>query len=378
MDKFQLRLFYLVMKKVNVSIVGAKGYSGAQLVQLFVTHPNIQWHSFLYHDDRPHECADIAPNFGIWKNEVKGLSIQEFLSKKQECDIVFLATPNDVSLNLAPRFIKAGYHTIDLSGAFRLNSFGFDQGKKLYQDFYKLDHNQKESLESAIYGLQPWAGSLSKKVKQGPLLVANPGCYVTSVLMPLIFLFKTNLFESEIIVDAKSGTSGAGKKMIEGLIFSEMVDNFYPYKIGNHQHRPEMEMFCKAFSGHACHIEFVPHLLPTFRGIQSTIYLKIKKEFMKLSNAEMNTIIENEYEKSYSNYPLFKFGRIEELGSLLTLRAIQRSPCVYSGYKKTDRSFIVSSFVDNLMKGAASQAIENLNSMLDLPLWTGLLKENKK
>ncbi|OYZ11894.1 MAG: hypothetical protein B7Y39_19285 [Bdellovibrio sp. 28-41-41] len=207
-----------------------------------------------------------------------------------------------------------------------------------------------------------------------PFLVANPGCYVTSVLMAIIPLLQQGLIdEKSIIVDAKSGASGAGKKANENLLFSELYSDFYPYKVLQHQHVPEMEMYLDMFSKKGSKVVFTPHLLPVFRGILSTCYVKWSDSVRGLTVGEKKLRVKNAYATVYENYPLVEFGDMKEMQKKISVKAIASTCLTAIGYDLDADNLIVFSALDNLLKGAASQAVENLNSIYGFPQSESLL-----
>ena len=270
-------------------------------------------------------------------------------------DVVFLATPAEVSLELAPKIIAAGKKVIDLSGAFRLKYND-------YQKWYGFHHSALNFLAEAQYGLSPWAGPASSSVR----LVANPGCYATAILMALIPLLKNGLIQADtVVIDAKSGATGAGRKASESMIFSEVSGECLPYKVGRHQHYPEIQEGLLSYAGQTIEAHFTTSLLPVRRGIIAGIYLKTQ---MGVSEAMIGAV----YEDAYRNYDLVKVRSLKNQNMQSSLKKVVGTAQTHISYELQDSRLYIFACIDNLMKGAASQAIENLNRICDWPLETGL------
>ncbi|NJL25180.1 MAG: N-acetyl-gamma-glutamyl-phosphate reductase [Calothrix sp. SM1_5_4] len=262
-------------------------------------------------------------------------------------DIVFLATPAETSLRLAPRILHEGKTVIDLSGAFRLREHD-------YETWYGFRHTEFELLREADYGVVPYCGPARPETR----LIANPGCFATAVTLALIPLLKHGLVEPRgLVIDAKSGTTGGGRKASENLLFSEVSEDCLPYRVGRHQHWPEIREATLRHTGQEPDAHFATHLLPVRRGIIAGIYAKTKATGLDEIAAA--------YEAEYGAYPLVRHGR--DVSRLAKLTSVTRTPYTHISYALSDGKLYVFSVIDNLMKGAASQAIENLNRVLDLP-----------
>ena len=329
-------------RKITTSIVGARGYSGLELSRLLLRHPSVKLtHCFA---TQQFSLSDDLLDFGVEK--VVCLTDDQIMSNLT--DVVFLATPAEVSLKLAPPILAAGKTVIDLSGAFRLK-------KNDYNKWYNMNHTETAQLAAADYGLMPFAGPL-KKTNQ---LISNPGCYATAISMALIPLLKRNLIDTNhIVIDAKSGTTGAGRKASENLLFSEVGENCLPYKVGQHQHLPEVQEAIETFAGVTIDPHFSTHLLPVKRGIIAGIYAT-----SLTTDIEQ---VEKAFAEEYASYELVRFGR--ELPKLASLSKVVGTPYTHISYQLVGQKLYVFSVIDNLLKGAASQAVENLNRFLDLPL----------
>jgi N-acetyl-gamma-glutamyl-phosphate reductase len=338
------------MQVKTASIVGARGYSGQELARLLLNHPAVKL-NYAFATQAFDLSAEI---FDDRAKAVKCLSDDQLFSNVT--DIVFLATPAEVSMNLAPKLMDKGAFVIDLSGAFRLKAADISK-------WYGFEHTARLQLAAADYGLAPFCGPLPKNVQ----LVANPGCYATSISMALIPLLKRGLIETEsLVIDAKSGTTGAGRKAVETQLFAEVTGECLPYRVGKHQHLPEIQEAVAQFSSKTIDPHFNTHLLPVKRGIIASIYAK--------TSAKSLDQIEAAYAEEFANYKLVRFGR--DISRLAKLGPVQHTPYTHISYELIGNKLYVFSVIDNLMKGAASQAVENLNRSLDLPLSFTLVGEN--
>lgn len=335
----------------SVSVVGARGYTGLELVRILLRHPAVSLtHCFA---TQKFSLASLMGN-------PKAAQVQCLVDTEIEnhlTDLVFLATPAEVSLELAPKILKAGKKVIDLSGAFRLK-------ENDYEKWYGFTHPHQTLLAQAHYGLLPFSKAVSGE------LIANPGCYATAVNMALIPLLKANVIETpSIVIDAKSGTSGGGKKLSENLLFSEVEGECLPYKVGKHQHLPEIIEAVKIFSGVPIDPHFTTSLLPIRRGIIASIFAKMNTQGNRSENLQQ---IEKAFSQAYAGHPLVQFGSLELRPELLSLKKVVGTPSTHISYEVIENKVYVFSLIDNLLKGAASQAVENLNCLLNLPPVTGL------
>lgn len=342
------------MKKITCSIVGARGYSGIETARLLLRHPNVRLtHCFATSD------FELGTFFGSSSGKLMASSVQclpdsEILNNLT--DVIFLATPAETSLELAKKILvaKPGTKVIDLSGAFRLK-------QNDYPKWYGFSHSSPDLLAKAEYGLSPWAGPA--KVTS---IVANPGCYATAIAMALIPLLKGDLIdERSVVVDAKSGTSGAGKKASESMLFTEVDGECLPYKVGRHQHYPEIVEALEEVTGKKIDFHLTTSLLPTRRGIIAGIYAKVKP------GVDLNKV-EAAFAESYSSYPLVRHGSLTKEAGLLSLKKVVGTGETHISYELEGGKLYVFSCIDNLLKGAASQAVENLNRIYDFPVSTGL------
>lgn len=333
--------------KISAAIVGARGYTGLELAKLLLVHPSVQL---------THCYATKEFSLAEELNDPNALAVQCHAQEgvlDSQVRVVFLATPTEVSLELAPKLLKQNKIVIDLSGAFRLK-------KHDYQTWYKLEHSEAALLQSAHYGLIPWS-----LPPANTSLISNPGCYATAIAMALIPVLKNKLIDpNQIIIDAKSGTSGAGRKAAENLLFNEVDGDCLPYKVGCHQHTPEILESVEKFAGVQIDPHFSTQLLPTRRGIIAGLYLK--------STGASKADLLSSYRSAYAEYPLVQ---VEDLGlsnRLASLRRVVGTPKTHISVEQIGDKIYIYSVIDNLLKGAASQAVENFNQMIDVPIMTGL------
>ena len=330
-------------KIITVGIVGVSGYSGGLILELLLNHPLVRV-MYVCANNTKGKISDIWPQLKGRTNLVCG----EFnLEKALElCEVVFLAVPHTTSMQVTPKLLKAKKRVVDLSADYRLNK------AQDYPKWYSVEHTDSKNLSKAVYGLPELYREDIKKAS----LVANPGCYPTAAILALAPVVSSQSKSiHSLTIDAKSGVTGAGKKLTASMMFSEVHENFKAYKVLKHQHTPEIDQCLTKLSDHEIKVTFVAHLLPINRGILETIYVQL--------NGKLNeTDIFNIYRKFYKTEP---FVRVLEPGVQPEIRnVIGTNYCdiglVLSEDKKT---LVITSVVDNLMKGAASQAIQNMNLM---------------
>ncbi len=339
---------------INVGIVGATGHTGEELIDVLLNHPNVRIARLYNSGAETQVISEVFPKF---RNRIdlicKKPDIKEISEK---CDIVFLALPHTVSMAIAPKIIKTGRKVIDLSADYRLKD------AVVYEKFYKVKHKDKVGLKQAVYGLPEIYRANIKTAK----LLANPGCYPTCAILSLAPLVAFDLVESDsIIIDAKSGVSGAGKKLTKDFLFYEVNGDFRAYKVNEHQHIPEINHALSKLSGKKINVTFVPHLLPLERGILETIYVKKNKK----SPGKNKKIIEL-YKKFYKKEP---FVRIREENEFPRIKDVVGTNFCDMGIKEGSESVIIVAVIDNLLKGAAGQAVQNMNIMYNFPEHLGLL-----
>lgn len=341
------------MKKY-ISIIGASGYSGAELLSTLLHHPQVTVTRVFANSSAGKKVNELYPIFR--STYVGNLMYEEYtLDKVGSDDLLFIALPSGEAMNYVPALVDAGKKVIDLGGDFRL------QDTSLYQKYYKHDHTAAEYLPKAIYGLPEW----NKEKIVGAQLIANPGCYVTSALLPLLPLVKEKLIEPKgITISSMSGVSGAGRKSSVELSFTEVNESVKAYKVGTHQHTPEIETVLRDFGGQDAVVTFAPHLIPITRGIYSSIYVTPKSG---LTSDRLDVA----YKKYYASAPFVRLiGDAEP-----EIKNVQYTNYIDIGWKKYERNnqVILLSVIDNLVKGAAGQAVQNMNLMFGFAETEGLL-----
>jgi N-acetyl-gamma-glutamyl-phosphate reductase len=340
------------LKTIRAGILGVSGYTGREVFALVLKHPGVRLTYVAAHNTHG-PMAEIYPEF---LNRTT-LVCQKFDIKKtvEKCDVVFLGLPHTESMNVAPKLLKAGLKVIDLSADYRLKS------TKVYQNWYGHKHTDRKNLSKAIYGLP----ELFRQKIKGAAFVANPGCYPTAAILGLAPLVSTHHDIQSIVVDAKSGLSGAGRKATVDRLFSEVNENFKAYKVLSHQHTPEIEQYLSQLAGRATRIYFVAHLLPMTRGILNTMYVHLK------AGVTLNQV-HSLYKKFYKIEP---FVRIHPLGHQPETKNVANTNfCDIGLALSSDKKMVViTSAIDNLVKGAAGQAVQNMNIMVGFNETEGLL-----
>ncbi len=342
---------------IRVAIAGATGYAGEELIRLLLTHPHVQL-TYLAASakwDRPSPVSDVYPRFARQLDlPIESLNPSRLI---EACDAAFLALPHGTSMELVPPLLAAGKRVVDLAGDFRL------QDVALYPRWYQFPHTHPELLgtKDVAYGLTEFHQEDIRRAK----LVANPGCYATSILLGCLPLFKEGLVEDgRLIVDAKSSSSGAGRKADASLLFTEMTENLRAYKVNTHQHMPEVLQEIERLTGRKAAMGFVPQLIPVSRGLISMIYVATRSSFEAIGAA---------YHKAYPPEQA-PFVRVRP-GTLPQLRDVVETNFCDIGlvYDAALGQLIIGSALDNLTKGAAGQAIQNFNLMCGFPETTALL-----
>lgn len=335
------------MHVISVGIVGGTGYTGVELLRILLRHPKAQVRVLTSRTEAGKPVADMFPNLrGHTDLQFSDLNIDDL----KKCDVVFFATPHGVAMQYAKELIAAGTKVIDLAADFRL------QNLEQFEKWYGMEHACPDVLENSVYGL---AELNREKIKQAQV-IGNPGCYPTTVQLGLAPLLKSAqaLIETKnIIIDAKSGVSGAGRKASLGMIYSENADNFKAYGVAGHRHHPEIVEALENISGQKSGFEgllFVPHLVPMIRGMLSTIYVD-------LTEAGKQTDIQALYEHFYANE---KFVDVMPANSSPETRSVRgANELRIALYKPQPNKLIILAVQDNLVKGASGQAVQNMNLM---------------
>ncbi|MBU8908345.1 N-acetyl-gamma-glutamyl-phosphate reductase [Desertibacillus haloalkaliphilus] len=338
---------------MNAAIIGATGYGGADLIRLLHNHPEVELSSVHSSSQQGVAMDESYPH-------LQGLATQQLedidpVLIGQKADIVFLSTPPGISSAITPKLLSEGLKVIDLSGDLRLKD------SSLYETWYKETPATEEVLNKAVYGLTEWA----KESVKGAELISNPGCYPTATLLGLAPLVQEKLVEPDsIIIDAKSGVTGAGRSPSAVTHFSEMNDNFKIYKVNQHKHIPEIEQGLKAWDESCSTVTFSTHLVPMTRGIMATIYGKATKP---ITEQQLRKLFEEKYQGS-------PFVRIRKEGQFPSTKEVYGSNYCDIGVTYDERTgrITVVSVIDNLMKGAAGQAVQNLNVMIGAEEKAGL------
>lgn len=330
---------------LKVGIVGATGYGGEELIRLLLSHPEVEIATLAAKmEGKKTSISEIFPAFaGRIDLPCSDLNVEEMAVSSE---LIFLALPHKVSMELASRFLNLGKKVIDFSADYRFAK------AQTYEEWYEVPHTHKELLKEAIYGLPELYREEIKKAR----LVANPGCYPTSVILGAAPLLSRGWADTKnIIVDSKSGVSGAGRWPGQGFHFGEIQENFKAYKVTSHRHQPEMEEQLSRLAREKIRITFTPHLIPIKRGILSTIYMNLKKKGDPEKLGQL-------YEDFYGDEP---FVKVLELDKLPETKGVWGTNCCHIGLKVDERTgrAIVISALDNLIKGASGQAIQNMNIM---------------
>lgn len=338
---------------IRVGIVGATGYSGVELIRLLAGHPHVKVANLYSSTSEGESLASVFPH--VQALELPVLAKIDAGQMGADNDVIFLATPAGVSAELSPELVKNGAKVIDLSGDFRLKDGA------AYTQWYKRQPAADEWLQKAVYGLSEW----KKEEIAGAELIANPGCYPTAALLGMIPLAKSGWVNPKSwIIDAKSGVSGAGRGVSLGVHYSEINESIHAYKVSFHQHTPEIEQELTGQAELEQLIQFTPHLVPMTRGILVTAYGQLEK-------AAALSELQELYQSSYAGKP---FVRLRQPGSHPRTKEVYGSNYCDIALHVDDRTgrVIVLSVIDNVVKGAAGQAVQNMNIMLGLPETAGL------
>ncbi|TMH66348.1 MAG: N-acetyl-gamma-glutamyl-phosphate reductase [Betaproteobacteria bacterium] len=335
---------------IKIAIVGGTGYTGVELLRLLAQHPKAELRAITSRKEAGTKVADMFPSLrGRYDLAFSDAADAEL----RACDVVFFATPHGVAMAQARELVGAGVRIIDLAADFRLADPG------VFERWYKMPHSCTELLAESVYGLPEMNREAIRKAR----IVGNPGCYPTAALLGFLPLVEAGLVDTDhLIADCKSGVSGAGRKAELNLAFAEAADNFAAYAIGGHRHMPEIVQGLNRVSKTPVKLAFTPHLVPMIRGILATLYAPLKR-----TDVDLQAL----YEKRYAGEPFIDVMRPGSSPDTRSVRASNTIRIAVHRPQGTDLALVLAA-EDNLVKGAAGQAIQNMNLMFGLPETTGL------
>jgi N-acetyl-gamma-glutamyl-phosphate reductase len=346
-EKYQENVEHMI----SVSVVGASGYSGIELLKILVRHPGVRIDRLFANSSAGKHLSEVVPVFN--KSLDRELELYS-VDKIAKSNLIFIALPSGEAMKLVPEMISAGKRVIDLGGDFRL------QDTSLYERYYKRTHSATAALKQSVYGLPEW--NISQI--QSASLVANPGCYPTSAILPLAPLLKEGIIEpTGIAVNSLSGVSGAGRSASVEMSFAEVNESVRAYKVGTHQHIPEIKTALESLSSTQVKFTFVPHLLPITRGIYTSTSAMLKKPVNEQAILAV-------YEKYYATAPFVRYSAT----TIPEIKNVAYTNFIDIGFRiiQEDGQIVVLSAIDNLIKGAAGQAVQNMNIMFGIHETEGL------
>lgn len=338
---------------VKVSIIGATGYTGLELVRILRRHPEVELVALTTRSYTGMPMHKVYPH--LYKYSQLICEEMDLAKIFDVSDVVFIALPHGHSMPVALEAARYGKKVIDLGADFRLSDY------RVYEKWYKVEHQAKELLASAVYGLP----EINRENIKGAWLIANPGCYPTTVILALAPLLKHKLIDTgSIVIDSKSGVSGAGRSLSLGSHFSEVNENFKAYKVAAHRHTPEIEQVLGGIAGEQITVTFTPHLLPITRGMLSTVYAKLSSP---AGVEQVRELYREHYKDEF-------FVRVLPDGMLPQTKWVAGTNHCDIGVEVDARTgrVIVISAIDNVVKGASGQAVQNMNIICDLPEDTAL------
>ena len=334
-----------------VGVVGGTGYTGAELLRLLVTHPQVDLKYVTSRSESGKRVADLFPNLRGFTNVC---FTEPAVNTLAECNVVFFATPNGTAMKMVPELIEKGVRVIDLAADFRL------QDAEVWKQWYGMDHACVDVLAEAVYGL-PEINRVAIKTAR---VVANPGCYPTATTLGFLPLIENALIDDQhLVADAKSGVSGAGRGASVATLQAESSENFKPYAVDGHRHLPEIKQTLAGVAAHDVGLTFVPHLVPMIRGIEATLYA-----------TQSGPVVDDLHQLYVDRYADEPFVDVLPEGMMPETRTVKgANTCRISVFRPQDGdTIVVSSVIDNLVKGAAGQAIQNMNIMFELEESMGL------
>lgn len=341
------------MKTIKAAIVGASGYTGQELIRLLLNHPNVDVKFATSRSYLEEKLSTTYQNFYTQSELIFSEENVEELSK--EVDVIFMALPHGIASSKINENILQNTKVIDLGADFRLNDI------EVYQNWYKTKHNNQECLNKAVYGLC----ELNRSKIKNAQLIANPGCYTTCSILSLAPLVAENIIDTDsIIIDAKSGVTGAGRSLNLGTHFTECNESIKAYKVATHRHIPEIEQELSIIAGKQITLSFTPHLVPMNRGILTTSYAKLKNN---ISYNDLKSI----YNKYYQSEFFIRLFPQDKLPETRWVKGSNFMDISFNIDERTNRIIIIGA-IDNLIKGASGQAIQNMNILFEFEEPTGL------
>ncbi|MBA55311.1 MAG: N-acetyl-gamma-glutamyl-phosphate reductase [Pseudomonadales bacterium] len=337
--------------KLKIGIVGGTGYTGVELLRLLVQHPNVELTAVTSRSEAGQDVHALYPNL---RGHVDLQFSQPDVDNLSQCDLVFFATPNGVAMKMVPALLKAGVKVIDLAADFRLKD------PHAWQEWYGMPHACEDVLEQAVYGLPEVNRALIAQAS----IVANPGCYPTAVQLGFLPLLEKGLIDPmHLIADAKSGVSGAGREAKLGSLLCEASESFKAYGVGGHRHLPEIKQGLSDAISAPVGLTFIPHLTPMIRGIHATLYGRLDENSLD----DLQAL----FESRFADEP---FVDVMPAGSMPETRSVKGSnQCRIAVHvPQGGDTVVVLSVIDNLVKGAAGQAVQNMNIMCGVPESAGL------
>ena len=335
---------------IKAGIVGGTGYTGVELLRLLVAHKDIELSVITSRSEAGLAVSGLYPNL---RGHVDINFSEPDLDALSQCDVVFFATPNGTAMKMAPQLLDAGVKVIDLAADFRLKD------TEVWKQWYGMEHACPDVLAEAVYGLP----EINRQAIKAARIIANPGCYPTAVSLGYIPLIENNLIDNaHLIADAKSGVSGAGRGASVATLLCEATESVKPYGVDGHRHLPEIRQVLGNIAGHDVGLTFVPHLMPMIRGIEASLYGVLKADVDDLQQL---------YTERYKDEP---FVDVLPAGEMPETRSVKGSNmCRIAVFRpQGGDTVVVSSVIDNLVKGAAGQAVHNMNLMFGLDEVTGI------
>lgn len=334
---------------IKVGVVGGTGYTGVEILRLLAQHPEVELKAITSRGEAGLPVADMFPSL---RRRVDLRFVEPQAADLGSCDVVFFATPNGIAMQQARALVDAGVKVIDLAADFRITDIAE------WEKWYGMTHACPDLVAEAVYGLP----EVNREAVKSARVVANPGCYPTAVQLGFLPLVEAGIVDAgSLIADAKSGVSGAGRKAETHILFSESADNFQAYGVAGHRHLPEIRQGLARAAGRSVGLTFVPHLTPMIRGIHATLYGRLTKD------VDLQALFEERYAGE-------AFVDVMPKGAHPSTRSVRSANmCRIAVHRPQGGDVVVVlSVIDNLVKGAAGQAVQNMNILFGLPETTGL------